>query len=69
MAEKCATCDVSASPYCLRCSSKLALDTIVRLSREVDALTWQLEFLLQCNLKRPPESLAGGLFRLAKGTT
>lgn len=56
MAEKCATCDQTASPYCLRCSSKLAVDTLLRLSREVDRLTWQLEFLLECNLKRPAPS-------------
>ena len=41
--EKCIKCDLSTSPYCLRCSSTLVLTTIMRLSQEVAVLTRQLE--------------------------
>jgi hypothetical protein len=52
MAELCIKCGRSASPYCLGCSSKMAVETIMRLTREVASLKRSLEIAQGVRLKK-----------------
>jgi hypothetical protein len=60
MAERCIKCDGASSPYCLGCSSKMVVETIMRLTREVASLKRRLGRARSVPLKKSAKRAANG---------